>query len=1105
MPIVDKLKEALKPGRKEPAEDGELGRLLASSAKKVLLQKIEFEPASKSFSCQLELLKGKYVLLNPKAEGAGRHKSPEEGTAGKQGSDRALGSAGDGIPPPQKVLFPVERLSMKWERVYRVGAGLHNLGNTCFLNSTVQCLTYTPPLANYLLSKEHGRTCHQGGFCMMCIMQNHMIQAFANSGNAIKPVSFIRDLKKIARHFRFGSQEDAHEFLRYTIDAMQKACLNGCTKLDRQTQATTLVHQIFGGYLRSRVKCSVCKSVSDTYDPYLDVALEIRQAANIVRALELFVKSDMLSGENAYMCAKCKKKVPASKRFTIHRASNVLTLSLKRFANFSGGKITKDVGYPEFLNIRPYMSQNNGDPVMYGLYAVLVHSGYSCHAGHYYCYVKASNGQWYQMNDSLVHSSNIKVVLNQQAYVLFYLRIPSARKSSEGPIAKAASSLPGCAGVVSDQIKKTVTNGPTSSPLMGRRPDTLQGKKLQGPEEIGVPVARSMFGTVPKLHNGTTQPKLPAGSPSPKLATKSIHTAAALPDDIAQKPKKPLSSPQQPLPPRAVQGFCDANNASRAKAEFLRQSSWESKEPPTSPKLLSQHAPSQELQGNRENAETPERVSCSSSSASPAHSRAGELAKVSQKAGNRASGLCTPQETDCGTDLPADHDTDPAGPEDSKLSKLKSSLLGSTALELNSTMSPPPAKKLALSAKKGSTPRKASGSDRHAQPHPQFADHTYPTTTTHPDSTSPWSFSKSRLSSSALKLPNPEKPAFSFVLSSAPQLPATPLTNGSTPCSSHHLSPYSREKTPSQVMPGFSKKKQRKQQYEAERSPCAAAVNGKDELCSPPKKRKHLAQEDSVSPAGKGTAVKDPSGGRKGLGSQDLESRPKQQASDPSRFPSTEPISPLKKKKKKRRMQETEEHCFGMLPSGSFRRAETEPWRAKQQPNLETRAGESEHRKRKRRESLSSPAVEQPTANGSHARDSTPVATCDWDSQVKDGYKHCSTATSLEPRHRSQEESNVVKELLRNSLDKAYGKQVLTWDGEISAISQDAVRDATWAQNETVIDEWDEEFDRGKVKKCKKLKRERKRHFNPFQQLQSKRNFWSVTHPAKAASLSYRL
>lgn len=33
--------------------------------------------------------------------------------------------------------------------------------------------------------------------------------------------------------------------------------------------------------------------------------------------------------------------VPASKRFTIHRSSNVLTISLKRFANFTGGKIAK--------------------------------------------------------------------------------------------------------------------------------------------------------------------------------------------------------------------------------------------------------------------------------------------------------------------------------------------------------------------------------------------------------------------------------------------------------------------------------------------------------------------------------------------------------------------------------------------------------------------------------------------------------------------------------------------------------------------------------------------------------------------------------------------
>lgn len=50
------------------------------------------------------------------------------------------------------------------------------------------------------------------------------------------------------------------------------------------------------------------------------------------------------------------------------------------------------MGYPEFLNIRPYMSEPKGDPITYGLYAVLVHSGYSCNAGHYFCYVKVSPG-----------------------------------------------------------------------------------------------------------------------------------------------------------------------------------------------------------------------------------------------------------------------------------------------------------------------------------------------------------------------------------------------------------------------------------------------------------------------------------------------------------------------------------------------------------------------------------------------------------------------------------------------------------------------------------------------------------------------------------------
>lgn len=48
----------------------------------------------------------------------------------------------------------------------------------------------------------------------------------------------------------------------------------------------------------------------------------------------------------------------------------------------------QDVKYPEYLDLRAFMSQSQGEPQVYGLYAVLVHSGFSCHAGHYFCYIK---------------------------------------------------------------------------------------------------------------------------------------------------------------------------------------------------------------------------------------------------------------------------------------------------------------------------------------------------------------------------------------------------------------------------------------------------------------------------------------------------------------------------------------------------------------------------------------------------------------------------------------------------------------------------------------------------------------------------------------------
>ncbi|XP_065540427.1 ubiquitin carboxyl-terminal hydrolase 42-like isoform X1 [Lathamus discolor] len=381
----------------------------------------------------------------------------------------------DGIAPPQRILFPPEKICMDWQQTLSVGVGLQNLGNTCFLNSTLQCLTYTPPLANYMLSLEHTKSCHEKGFCMMCTLEAHINQVLCCSNNAIKPTSVINGLKRIGKHFHYGSQEDAHEFLSFTVDALQKACLNGSTKLDISSQATTLIYQIFGGYLRSRVKCLNCKAVSDTYEPFLDITLDIKTVTSITKALEQFVKPEQLDGENSYKCSKCKNMVPASKRYTIHRSSKVLTVSLKRFANFTGGKINKDVKYPEYLDLRAYMSQSMGEPLIYALYAVLVHSGFNCNAGHYICFIKAGNGFWYRMNDAIVERSDIKTVLNQQAYLLFYIRRYDLTLGERGFYLPAPSYPRSFLGQRGPNSKQAGFMGPRLPPHMIKNSSRLNG------------------------------------------------------------------------------------------------------------------------------------------------------------------------------------------------------------------------------------------------------------------------------------------------------------------------------------------------------------------------------------------------------------------------------------------------------------------------------------------------------------------------------------------------------------------------------------------------------------------------------------------------------
>ncbi|KAH8606265.1 putative Ubiquitin carboxyl terminal hydrolase [Trypanosoma vivax] len=379
-------------------------------------------------------------------------------------------------------------MHLRWTSICSNGGGLLNLGNTCFVNSVIQAIAYTPALAQYFLKVKTtmGRLAVDG--CDYVSVLGETVRGVHDStGGRYRPSLIVGNMRLLSPHFTQGRQGDAHEFLLHLLDACQRSLLrriSGPQKEHRHAEQTTGLRRIVGGFLRStvswseqeeinclkragksqeardlKIKCDHVRSragsgtlVSNTYDPFVTLSIDIT-GNTLEQCLRSFYAPEKLDA-GAYITPR-GVRVHAAKQFKLHGVPNVLIIHLKRFNGFQ--KVGKHVSYPMVLDMTPFCTadgtlkslrkdregdiKHSGDSVFYGasdsdtsvckyeLNAICVHEGSSLHYGHYYSIVRGRNGAWLLCNDERVSSCDMERARSKPAYILFYSRIEKERRT----------------------------------------------------------------------------------------------------------------------------------------------------------------------------------------------------------------------------------------------------------------------------------------------------------------------------------------------------------------------------------------------------------------------------------------------------------------------------------------------------------------------------------------------------------------------------------------------------------------------------------------------------------------------------------------------------